>query len=122
MSEPLSRMISGASICSGAEQHERALSWRKTQPRNAVAAGTAPESRGRTMTVPAGGLLWAPPLDGTTAIERFGAAHGYTDHRTLWDLSVNAPAGFCAAVWDWFGVLGTYDRVLSSHEMPGARW
>ena len=74
------------------------------------------------MTVPAGELLWAPPLDGTTAIERFGAAHGYTDYETLWKWSVTDLEGFWAAVWDWFGVLGTYDRVLSSHEMPGARW
>ena len=74
------------------------------------------------MTVPAGELLWAPPLDGTTAIERFGAAHGYTDYETLWKWSVTDLDGFWAAVWDWFGVLGTYDRVLSSHEMPGARW
>jgi acetoacetyl-CoA synthetase len=74
------------------------------------------------MTVPAGELLWAPPLDGTTAIERFGAAHGYTDYDALWEWSVTDLDGFWAAVWDWFGVLGTYDRVLSSHEMPGARW
>jgi acetoacetyl-CoA synthetase len=74
------------------------------------------------MTVPAGELLWAPPLDGTTAIERFGAAHGYTDYDALWEWSVTDLEGFWAAVWDWFGVLGTYDRVLSSHEMPGARW
>ena len=74
------------------------------------------------MTVPAGELLWAPPLDGTTAIERFGAAHGYADYDSLWEWSVTDLDGFWAAVWDWFGVLGTYDRVLSSREMPGARW
>ena len=53
---------------------------------------------------------------------RFGAANGYTDYETLWKWSVTDLDGFWAAVWDWFGVLGTYDRVLSSQEMPGARW
>jgi acetoacetyl-CoA synthetase len=74
------------------------------------------------MTLPAGELLWKPPLDGTTAIERFGAAHGHADYDALWEWSVTDLEGFWAAVWDWFGVLGTYDRVLSSHDMPGARW
>ena len=74
------------------------------------------------MTVSATELLWAPPLDGTTALERFGAAHGYTQYDSLWEWSVTDLDGFWAAVWDWFGVLGTYDRVLSSREMPGARW
>ncbi len=74
------------------------------------------------MTVPAGELLWAPQLDGTTAVERFGAAHGYADYDALWAWSVKDLEGFWGAVWDWFEVSGTYDRVLSSHEMPGARW
>ena len=74
------------------------------------------------MTVSATELLWAPPLDGTTALERFGAAHGYTQYDSLWEWSVTDLDGFWAAVWDWFGVLGTYDRVLSSREMPGAKW
>lgn len=74
------------------------------------------------MTVRAGEVLWTPPLDGTTALERFGAAHGYADYDALWEWSVTDLDGFWAAVWDWFGVLGTYDRVLSSREMPGVRW
>ncbi len=69
-----------------------------------------------------GEVLWTPRLDGTTAIERFGAAHGYANYDALWKWSVTDLDGFWAAVWDWFGVIGSYDRVLSSNEMPGARW
>ncbi len=67
-------------------------------------------------------MLWEPPLDGSTAIERFGAAHGYVDYEALWHWSVTDLEGFWGAVWDWFDVLGTYDRVLTSHDMPGAQW
>lgn len=74
------------------------------------------------MSTPAGEVLWEPPLDGSTAIERFGAAHGYVDYEALWHWSVTDLEGFWGAVWDWFDVLGTYDRVLTSHDMPGAQW
>ena len=74
------------------------------------------------MNAPAGEVLWTPPLDGTTAIERFGVAHGHVDYDALWKWSVTDLEGFWAAVWDWFGVLGRYERVLSSHDMPGTRW
>src|SRR5215218_6575304 len=74
------------------------------------------------MIVQDGELLWAPPLDGTTAIERFARAHGFADYDALWEWSVTDLEGFWAAVWEWFGVKGTYDRVLSSRQMPGARW
>ena len=69
-----------------------------------------------------GELLWAPPLDGSTAIERFGAAHGYATYDELWQWSVTDLEAFWAAVWDWCDVIGTYDRVLSSPAMPGAKW
>lgn len=74
------------------------------------------------MSASGGELLWTPPLDGTTAIERFGAMHGYADYESLWEWSVTDLEGFWGAVWSWCGVLGSYDRVLSSHRMPGARW
>ncbi|MBI5087736.1 MAG: acetoacetate--CoA ligase [Actinobacteria bacterium] len=74
------------------------------------------------MSALVGEVLWTPPLDGTTAIERFGAAHGHADYGALWEWSVSDLEGFWAAVWEWFDVRGTYDRVLSSREMPGARW
>ena len=74
------------------------------------------------MSAPAGDVLWTPALDGSTAIERFGAAHGFEDYDALWKWSVTDLEGFWAGVWDWFGVLGRYDRVLSSRDLPGARW
>lgn len=74
------------------------------------------------MSSPGSELLWKPPLDGTTAIEQFGAAYGHTDYESLWKWSVTDLEAFWAAVWNWCGVLGGYDRVLSSREMPGARW
>jgi acetoacetyl-CoA synthetase len=67
-------------------------------------------------------LLWTPPFDGTTAIEQFGAAYGHTDYESLWKWSVTDLEAFWAAIWNWCGVLGGYERVLSSREMPGARW
>ena len=69
-----------------------------------------------------GQLLWVPTLDGSTALERFGAEHGHSDYDSLWEWSVTDLEGFWGAVWKWFGVKGTYDRVLSGHDMPGARW
>jgi len=75
------------------------------------------------MNAAAGGeLLWTPRLDGTTALERFGSAHGYPDYESLWEWSVTDLDGFWAAVWDWCSVIGGYERVLSSREMPGAHW
>ncbi len=72
---------------------------------------------------PAGGeVLWTPPLDGTTALEQFGAAYGYRDYDELWKWSVTDLEGFWAAVWNWCGVIGSPGTVLSSREMPGARW
>ncbi len=46
---------------------------------------------------------------------------GYED---LWRWSVTHVEDFWASVWDYFGVASPtpYERVLSSHEMPGARW
>ena len=67
-------------------------------------------------------VLWTPPLDGTTAVERFMAETGHATYDELWRWSVDDLEGFWAAVWRFCGVLGTYDRVLSSREMPGARW
>lgn len=74
------------------------------------------------MSHPANELLWTPPLDGTTAIEQFGAAYGHTDYESLWKWSVTDLEAFWAAVWNWCGVIGGYECVLSSREMPGARW
>ena len=74
------------------------------------------------MSASGGEVLWTPPLDGTTALEQFAAAHGHADYESLRTWSVTDLEGFWAAVWDWCDVLGGYERVLSSREMPGAQW
>ena len=48
--------------------------------------------------------------------------HGFDTYPELWQWSVDDLEAFWAAVWDWCGVRGSYDRVLSSRAMPGARW
>ncbi len=47
---------------------------------------------------------------------------GFDDYAALWQWSVDDLEGFWASIWDFFGVAGSYDRVLASREMPGARW
>jgi acetoacetyl-CoA synthetase len=73
-----------------------------------------------------GEVLWKPPLDGTTAIERLMAERGFdpADYDGLWRWSVDDLEGFWAAVWSRCGVRASlpYERVLSSEDMPGARW
>ncbi len=68
-------------------------------------------------------------------MDRFGdlvaARHGVTadDYPSLWQFSVDHPAQFWRAVWDFFGLdetagpLGTADTdVLADPTMPGAQW
>ena len=82
--------------------------------------GTAPEK------------LWEPPAGLVErarmteymrwlAAERGVELDGYDD---LWRWSVTDLEGFWSSIWDFFEVRadGGYDRVLSSHEMPGAAW
>lgn len=69
-----------------------------------------------------GEVIWEPPLDGTTGIERFMRATGHDSYRALWRWSVTDLENFWAAVWEWTAVLGDHGRVLSSRDMPGARW
>jgi acetoacetyl-CoA synthetase len=78
--------------------------------------------------MPAPDVLWSPPPDAweTTAIGRFAAQNGRAsgDYGALWRWSVSDLDGFWAAVWDFFGVSAEqpYERIVSSHTMPGARW
>jgi acetoacetyl-CoA synthetase len=55
------------------------------------------------------------------ASERGVKAGGYEE---LWRWSVDSLEDFWASIWDYFDVQadGGYEAVLSSHEMPGARW
>jgi acetoacetyl-CoA synthetase len=69
-------------------------------------------------------VLWTPSAQ---RVERsnmtaFMRAHGHADYEALWRWSVDDLEGFWAAVWEHFGVDGSYDAVLGSREMPGAEW
>jgi acetoacetyl-CoA synthetase len=76
--------------------------------------------------------LWEPPAELVErarmteymrwlATERGLDFGGYDE---LWRWSVDDVEGFWSSIWDFFAVKfdGGYDRVLSTHEMPGAEW
>jgi acetoacetyl-CoA synthetase len=44
------------------------------------------------------------------------------DYQSLWQWSVDDPAAFWGALWDYFELGAPPDRVLDQAEMPGARW
>ncbi|MEA2320773.1 MAG: acetoacetyl-CoA synthetase, partial [Solirubrobacteraceae bacterium] len=79
-----------------------------------------------------GELLWTPgeEVRRTSQIGRYldwlarerGVALGGYDELFRW--SVDDLEGFWASIWDFFGVRAhtPYERVLSSREMPGARF
>jgi len=77
-------------------------------------------------------VLWSPPVDArrTTRLGRFmdfaeqRAGRTFADYEELWRWSIDDLDGFWADVWEFFGVRASvpYTRVLSGHEMPGARW
>jgi acetoacetyl-CoA synthetase len=71
-----------------------------------------------------GELLWTPSAEAVerAQLTRFARRYGFEDYRGLWEWSVRDLEGFWAAIWDWFGVDGTYDQVLGSRAMPGAEW
>jgi acetoacetyl-CoA synthetase len=51
-----------------------------------------------------------------------GTGAPMADYQSLWQWSVDDPAAFWAALWEYFGLGDAPDRVLDSVEMPGARW
>jgi acetoacetyl-CoA synthetase len=69
-------------------------------------------------------LLWEPPPEMVerAVMTRFMRERGHEDYEALWRWSVEDLEGFWAAVWEFFGVQGGYDRVLGSAQMPGAEW
>jgi acetoacetyl-CoA synthetase len=44
------------------------------------------------------------------------------DYEAAWRWSVDDLEGFWAAIWEYFGVEGSYDTVLATRAMPGAEW
>ena len=44
------------------------------------------------------------------------------DYQSLWQWSVDDPAAFWGALWEYFELGDLPDRVLDNPEMPGARW
>jgi acetoacetyl-CoA synthetase len=69
-----------------------------------------------------GELLWQPRDASATQMARFMQARGFSDYHELWRWSVDDLEGFWGAVWEWFEVGGSYERVLGRREMPGAEW
>jgi len=79
-----------------------------------------------------GDLLWTPRPDfaaGSNVVrfqrwllEQRGVATA--DYAALWRWSVDEPAAFWSAIWDFFEIRhdGTYFRSMSSQDMLGVRW
>ncbi len=57
-------------------------------------------------------MMWLNETRGTS----------FTTHHELWQWSTDNIEAFWSSLWDHFGVQGTYDRVLLSRDMPGAKW
>ena len=70
-------------------------------------------------------LLWTPSPERVerAAITRFARERGLPEsYAELHRWSVEHLEEFWAAIWEHFGVQGSYEEVLASREMPGARW
>ena len=69
-------------------------------------------------------LLWEPPAElvERAVMTRYMRERGFERYADLWQWSVHDVDGFWASIWDFFGVAGSYDRVLASRAMPGAQW
>ena len=46
----------------------------------------------------------------------------FDDYAALWEWSVSDLESFWGALWEYFGIDSSYERVLSSRVMPGVRW
>src|SRR3954452_24935994 len=69
-------------------------------------------------------LLWEPPAEllERAVMTRYMRERGFENYADLWQWSVDDIDSFWASIWDFFGVEGSYDRVLASRDMPGAQW
>ena len=79
-----------------------------------------------------GAILWQPPVDARSTT-RIGAylewlkrhrSLTFNDYGQLWSWSVEDIEGFWSSTWEFFRVQAHSQptAVLTSHEMPGARW
>ena len=69
--------------------------------------------------------LWTPSPERIerAAITAFARANELPpDYDALWRWSVEDVGRFWAAIWEHFGVEGSYERVLGERSMPGAEW
>jgi acetoacetyl-CoA synthetase len=69
--------------------------------------------------------MWEPSANrvARATVTRFAEYVGRPGpYDELWRWSVADLEGFWAAVWEFFGVEGSFERVLGSREMPGAQW
>ncbi|MDF1595265.1 MAG: acetoacetate--CoA ligase [Acidimicrobiia bacterium] len=77
-----------------------------------------------------GTVLWEPSPEErrdaklTEFSNWLARSHGKTfgDYSALWEWSVSDLEGFWGAVWEYFGIESSYERVLSGRDMPGVRW
>jgi acetoacetyl-CoA synthetase len=69
-------------------------------------------------------LLWEPPAElvERAVMTRYMRERGLSTYEELWRWSVTNLDGFWGSIWEFFGVQGTYDQVLSDRRMPGAVW
>jgi acetyl-CoA synthetase len=70
-------------------------------------------------------IAWRPPLDGSTNVERFCAAHGIDGFDALLERSLSDPAWFWDAVVRFLGIpfAAPYDQVVDvSDGVPWAQW
>lgn len=77
-----------------------------------------------------GTVLWEPSNERRAAANlteflawlRRARGLDFNDYAALWEWSVADLEAFWGALWEYFGIDSSYERVLSSDAMPGARW
>lgn len=78
-------------------------------------------------------LLWEPTPEAVAAsrlnayqawLKAEGRGPSEPGYDALWQWSTDRPEEFWESLWEYFEVLhdGDYESVLSSHQMPGAKW
>lgn len=78
-------------------------------------------------------LLWEPSTESVANsqlnayqawLKKKGRGPELPGYANLWQWSTDQPEDFWESIWEYFDVLhdGSYEQVLSSHEMPGAKW